>query len=112
MLRYSVIRAKTKVLDGPREASGGLETLKTRLQEASKGLETLVETLGNKASGSAADNVYDPLYGSFGDQEHGQPRTCTSRAGTVDVYGRQILDNPGGRQHDGGRGRHGPRPCC
>ena len=41
MLRYSVIRAKTKASDGPREASGGLETLKTRLREALKGLETL-----------------------------------------------------------------------
>ena len=53
MLCYSVIRAKTKASDGPQEASGGLETWKTRLREASKRLETLVETLGNKASGSA-----------------------------------------------------------
>ena len=56
-----------------------------------------------------ADNVYNPLYGSFARLEHGQdalyvppngvaqlrfqaPRLPNQTAGTVDVYGLQILD--------------------
>ena len=80
---------------------------------------------------SEADNVYDPLYGSFvGDQgvwstakmyftvppngvaklhfgAHFQaPGLPNQTAGTVDVYGLQILDATG-RQHSGGGGHGG-----
>ena len=81
--------------------------------------------------GAEADNVYDPLYGSFvGDQgawstakmyfvppngvaklhfgAHFQaPGLPNQTAGTVDVYGLQILDNPGGRRHKHSGGGHG-----
>ena len=63
----TVIRAKTKASDGPRKASGGLETLKTRLREASKGLETLgnaCRNAGNKASGSARQVTTKTVFGA------------------------------------------------
>ena len=78
---------------------------------------------------SEADNVYDPLYGSFvGDQGAWSTATmyftvppngvaklhfgaCPTKPGTVDVYGLQILDKPW-RPATRRRRTRRPRRCC